>query len=151
MQDRTINAALLLLRARITRSDGAGREHVKALLILRRVPLPPVWPGKHPDAASHAHMKRLLLAALRDGQKTRGELATLLTAERPALEWMTLADRTDKALRALRLGGLAVQGERMWRMAAYARYSLSGTRPARATSSLVRTRGQSAKFANYNP
>ncbi len=86
MQDRTINAALLLLRACIIRGDGAGREHVEALLALRGVPMPPVWPGRRPAAASKGTMKRLLLAALRDGPKTRGELAALVAAERPGLD-----------------------------------------------------------------
>lgn len=115
MQDRTINAALLLLRARIIRGDGAGREHVEALLALRGVTLPPVWPGKRPDQASSGTMKRLLLGALRDGPRTRGELAALVAAQRPGLEWVNLGDRTDKALTKLRLGGLAVREERMGR------------------------------------
>jgi hypothetical protein len=109
MQDRTINAALLLLRARIIRGDGVGREHVEALLTLRGVPLPPLWPGKRPGQANSGTMKRLLLGALRDGPKTRGELAALVAAQRPGLEWVNLGDRTDKALTKLRLGGLAVR------------------------------------------
>lgn len=115
MQDRTTNAALLLLRARIIRGDGAGREHVEALLGLRGVPLPPVWPGRRPDAAANGTMKRLLLAALRDGSKTRGELVALVAAQRPGLEWVNLGDRTDKALTKLRLGRLAVREERVGR------------------------------------
>ncbi len=121
MQDRTINAALLLLRARIIRGDGAGREHVEALLSLRGVPLPRVWPGPRSDAASKGTMQRMLLAALKDGPKTRGELVALVAAQRPGLEWVNLGDRTDKALVHLRLGGLAVREERMgrgvWRLA----------------------------------
>lgn len=121
MQDLTIHAVLLLLRARIIRGDGAGREHVEGLLALRGVPLLPVWPGKRPDAASNGHMKRLLLAALRDGPKTRGELVALVAARRPELKWVNLGDRTDKALTKLRLRGLAVREERMgrwaWRLA----------------------------------
>ncbi len=98
MQDRTINAALLLLRACIIRGDGAGREHVEALLAMRGVPLPPVWPGRRPDAASSGTMKRLLLGALRDGPRPMCDLVGVVAAQRPDLSRAAIYRRTDKAV-----------------------------------------------------
>lgn len=115
MQDRTINAALIILRARIIRGEGEGREPVEALLGLRGVPLPPVWPGKRPDAANSGAMKRLLLAALRDGPRPMCELVGVVADQRPDLGRAAIHRRTDKAVQRLRLAGLIVRENRMCR------------------------------------
>ena len=50
MLDKSMDGARLALRKGIIRGDGAGLEHVEALLALRRVTLPRVLPAKRADA-----------------------------------------------------------------------------------------------------
>ena len=112
MLDKTINSALLALRAQIIRGDGKGQDHVEALLRMRGVPLVTVAKPR-PQLRS---MSRLVLDALRGGPKTGREISGYLVA----LTGMTPAQvnaRVHQALWRLAQAGRVAHEGRLWRMA----------------------------------
>jgi len=120
MLDKSIDGALLALRKGLIRGGGEGLEHVKALLALRRVAMPRVLPAKPADTARRNVMRRLVLAALRDGPKGLRELVAYVSARRPELAPAAAYRRTEQAIQKLRMAGLVVREERMrrgvWRL-----------------------------------
>ena len=117
MLDKSIGGALLALRKQIIRGDGAGLEHVEALLRLRSVPIPRVLPSKRVDAARRGHMRRLVLGALRGGPKAMPDLVAHVAAHRPELGPQAAYHRTGQALQKLRLAGLVTREGRSWGLA----------------------------------
>ncbi len=114
MQDRSIDNALLALRKQIIRGDGEGLEHVEALLTLRGIPMPRVYPAKCPTTARKGSMALMLLEALRSGPKARPELVTYVEARRPEVPADRLYWRTDAALAKLHRRGLVRREGRVW-------------------------------------
>jgi hypothetical protein len=112
MLEKSINAALLHLRAQIIRDGLSGVEHVEALLALRQVPLPPV-PRKF---AQRQDTSRLALEALRDGPK-RGYEVARYAAQATGDELPDQWRRMYQALHNLRRRGLVVKDGRVWRLA----------------------------------
>lgn len=112
MLDKSINAALLALRAQIIRDGLSGLDHVEALLSLRQVPLARV-PRKF---AQRQDTSRLALEALRSGPKRGYEVATYAkqaTGDDLPDQWR----RMYQALHNLRRRGLVVKDGRVWRLA----------------------------------
>lgn len=111
MQDKSINSALLALRAQIIRDGLSGLDHVEALLALRQVPLAPV-PRKF---AQRQDTSRLALEALRDGPKRGYEVsryAAQATGDNLPDQWR----RMYQALHNLRRRGLVVREGLEWRL-----------------------------------
>lgn len=111
MLPKSINAALLALRAQIIRDGLSGREHVEALLTLRQVALPTV-PRKF---AQRQDTSRLALEALRHGPKRGYEVAAYAkqaTGDDLPDQWR----RIYQALHNLRRRGLVVKDGLVWRL-----------------------------------
>lgn len=112
MQDKSINSALLALRAQIIRDGLSGLDHVESLLALRQVPLAPV-PRR---IAQRQDTSRLALEALRDGPKRGYEVsgyAAQATGDNLPDQW----HRSYQALHRLRRRGLVVKDGVVWRLA----------------------------------
>ncbi len=104
MQDKTINNALLALRKQIIRGDGAGQDHVEALLILRGVDMPRVLPAKRKDVARKGHMSKLVLEALRGGPMATTEVAVYVARHRSELAPEAAKKRAGLCLTKLKQG-----------------------------------------------
>lgn len=115
MLGKSIDAALLALRKQTIRGDGLGLKHVEALLRLRQVPIPRVYPPRVADAARRNQMRWLVLEALRDGPKGMAELAAHVAARRPALTHAAAHYRTGQTIQRLKTAGLIVRKDRMGR------------------------------------
>lgn len=124
MSDRSIDCSLLALRKQLIRSNGAGLEHVEALLALRGIPVPRVLPAKRPDAARMGAMRRLLLGQLQTGPKTMRELVDHVASCRTELAPHPAYHRTGQALQKLRVAGLIRREAReerwVWQLASAA-------------------------------
>jgi hypothetical protein len=113
MQPQIITNALLSLRAQIVRAGEPGLEHVEALLQLRGHNLGPV-PRKVRRPLGRAGVARLVLAALRDEPKTRGQLAEALVAAH-GLEQKQASVMAHNATQRLRRKGM-VEWVGVWRL-----------------------------------
>lgn len=112
MLPKSIDNALLALRAQIIREGLSGLKHVEALLALRQVPLVPV-PRK---IAQRQNTSRLALDALRLGPKRGYEVAAYAkqaTGDDLPDQWR----RIYQALHNLRRRGLVVKDGLIWRLA----------------------------------
>jgi hypothetical protein len=111
MLDKSINSALLALRAQIIRDSLDGLDHVNALLVMRGVPRPRV-PRKF---AQRQDTSRLALEALWTGPKRGYEVARYAaetTGDQLPDQWR----RMYQALHNLRRRGLVVKDGRVWRL-----------------------------------
>lgn len=111
MLGKSIDSALLHLRAQIIRDSLNGLDHVEALLTIRQVPLSRV-PRKF---AQRQDTSRLALDALRDGPKRGYEVAAYAkqaTGDDLPDQWR----RIYQALHNLRRRGLVVKDGRVWRL-----------------------------------
>ena len=106
MLPKTIDAALLNLRAQIVRDGGEGLEHVEALLALRGCALPRVVPKAPPRWFQRRERGRLILAELRGGPvRSRANVAAV-SARRPELVPDEARRSVHAALAKLRAKGL---------------------------------------------
>lgn len=112
MLAKSIDNALLALRAQIVRDELSGLDHVEALLRLRQVPLPRV-PRKF---AQRRDTSRLALEALRSGPKTGKEVSEYV-ASATGMTYVDARGRMYQALHSLRRRGLVVKDGRVWRIA----------------------------------
>ena len=109
MQDRTIDSALLNLRKQMIRGDGAGLNHVEALLAMRGVVMPRVLPAKKADAARMGQMQRLILEALRDGPLPFRAIVDHVAQKRSEISYRVAYVRTGQRLDAMKRKGLVVR------------------------------------------
>ena len=119
MLDKSIDNALLALRAQIIRGDGKGLDHVEALLRQRGIdPQAHIVRAKRKaDAARKGLMRVIVLDALRDGPKTMREMAQYVRARRPDISPEAAYQRTGQVLAKLKLRGLVARDGRVWRLA----------------------------------
>lgn len=115
MQDQTINAALLELRKRMIRKRMNGIENVEALLRQRRVRLPRVGRGKPANSTAKHVIRRLVLAALKDGPKNVKEVVARVAPHLPDVAPDQAYMRTARALSRLKKAGLVTWDAGMWR------------------------------------
>jgi hypothetical protein len=114
MLDKSIDGALLALRKQIIRGDGAGLEHVEALLALRGVALSRVRAPWREDVGRRGETRRVLLRALADGPRTAPQLAAVVRAWKPDLPALLAYQRTIHALYRLKAAGLVGREGRVW-------------------------------------
>jgi hypothetical protein len=110
---KTIDAALLNLRAQIVRDGGDGLGHVEALMRLRRCHTERV-PAKVPRAFKSGELRRAILAELRSGPLTAWELAERVAARKDRLTAQRVHMSVRVALTALKRRGLVRNGGGAW-------------------------------------
>ena len=114
MLDKTIDSALCQLRATIIREGQDGLSHVEALLSMRGVVLPHV-PRKIPDdSCACGELKLIVLAAIRDGPKTTGEIIAWFMAVKPHVPRALAMQRAYRAIYRMRDGGVVRCEGRLW-------------------------------------
>ena len=91
--------------------------HVEALLALRGVPMPIVYPAKCKTTARRGHMRLMLLEALRKSPMTRKELVAHIGAQRPNVPPERIYWRVDAALSKARTDGLVKGSDGVWWLA----------------------------------
>ena len=116
MLDKTINSALLTLRAQIIRGDGKGQDHVEAMLRSRGIdPQTCIVRAKRKaDAARKGLMRVIVLDALRGGPKTLRELAQIVAARRPEIGQEAAYQRTGQVLARMKRAVSVVREGRLW-------------------------------------
>jgi len=108
MQDRSIDSALVALR----QQGGHQGKLAEVLLEMRGVEaLPYVFQFK---PAKRGDMKRLCIAALREGPKTTRQVGDILMMEKPELTRRSADHRVYTALARLVAGGKAVRDGGVW-------------------------------------
>ena len=117
MQDKSINNALLELRAQIIRGGLDGLDHVEALLLARGVDLPHVPKSHAANSLPRMAMLRLLVGALRDGPKGGPAIAAYVAAHQPAISYRQAQRRIHQGLARAVAHGYAVRDENVWRLA----------------------------------
>ena len=116
MQDKTINNALLQLRAQIIRGGLEGREHVEALLLVRGVGL---QPARKPYRPRHGrnYARLLILEALRSGPMHGRAIAAYAVARVPEVPKEALRRLVSSALWKMGDAGTLVRDGGLWRLA----------------------------------
>jgi hypothetical protein len=115
MQDRSINSALVALRKQIIRGNGAGLDHIEALMALRGVELRPVLPPRSKDAARRGHMAAMVVSALREnGPQTARDVTEYVAKRRPEIAHADAHKRAAMALSNLKIKGLVRRYGRLW-------------------------------------
>ena len=110
MQDKTINNALIAL----AKQGGSQAKLADVLLDMRGVEaLPYVFQFK---PAKRGDMKRLCIAALREGPKTTRQVGDILMMEKPELTRRSANHRAYTALARLVAGGKAIRDGGVWRL-----------------------------------
>ena len=119
MLDKTINSALLSLRAQIIRDRLDGLAHVNALLAQRGVDPSAqlVRAKRRPDAARRGMMRVVVLDALRDGPKCYAEIVALVAAKRQEITPEQAYQRAGQALAKLKMCGTVARDGNLWRLA----------------------------------
>lgn len=85
MLPKTIDAALLNLRAQIVRDGGDGLAHVEALLAMRGCAIVPVPRKAAPPQFRRGELRRMIFAELRNGPVRGREIVARILAKRPHL------------------------------------------------------------------
>ena len=111
MQDRTINNALLALHRQIAQGDGAGLDHVLALMAMRGLSKPRYY-QRHPFRRGET--VSLVLAQLRTGPKTNPQIGEAVRMARPDLTPRAAANRSYMALLRLEAMGMVRREGRVW-------------------------------------
>ena len=117
MLDKTIDAALVELRAQIARGGLAGQEHAEALLVARGVPLRPLSRQLTAHRLPRNYLSRMILGALRGGPMTGPAIAVMVAARTPPITPDEAYSRAYSAVTRLRYAGLVVRDGRVWRLA----------------------------------
>jgi hypothetical protein len=119
MLDKTINSALLALRAQIIRGNLDGLDHVEALLVQRGIdPAAHHVPRPIPrDSCKLREVKLIIIAALRDGPKRPAEIGVYFMACKPEIEPDRAMIRVYRAIYKLRDSGGIVSDGGVWRLA----------------------------------
>ena len=119
MQDKSINNALLELRAQIIRGGLEGREHVEALLLARGVNL---QPARKPCRPRHGrnYARLLILEALRSGPMHGRAIAGYAVARVPEVPQDALRRLVSSGLWKMGHDGSVVRDGGVWRLAAVA-------------------------------
>ncbi len=116
MQDKTINNALLQLRAQIIRGGLDGLDHVEALLLARGVDL---QPARKPYRPRHGrnYARLLILEALRSGPLLGRAIAAYAIARVPEVPQDALRRLVSSALWKMGDAGVVVRDGGLWRLA----------------------------------
>ena len=116
---KTIDAALLNLRAQIIRDGGDGMEHVEALMRLRRCHTEHV-PAKAPRAFKSGELRRAILAELRSGPLTAWEIAERVASRKKGMTAKRAHMSVHCTLTVMRQRGLVRNGGGAWWVAGQA-------------------------------
>jgi hypothetical protein len=116
MLPKSIDAALLALRAEIVRDGLSGLDHVEALLALRQVPLVHVPRRKPLDSCGQREAKMIMVDALRGGPRTVAQLREAFAAARPDVAPDRVMIRVFQAVYRMRGKGLIVKDGEVWRL-----------------------------------
>ncbi|GGH60723.1 hypothetical protein GVY41_17250 [Frigidibacter albus] len=118
MLDKTINNALLALRAQIIRENLDGLDHVNALLIQRGIdPAAQHVRRKIPaDSCKQREVKMIVLEALRGGAKRPAEIGAHFMACKPGVAPDRAMPRVYRAIYKMRDGGAVVKDGGAWRL-----------------------------------
>lgn len=119
MLDKTINNALLRLRAQIIRDGLEGLQHVEAMLLLRGIdPASHYVRRKIPlDSCKQRELKIIVLDALRSGPKTAREIAQAFMRRKPEIAPDRAKIRVHRATYKMRDAGVLVGNAGVWRLA----------------------------------
>jgi len=119
MQDKSIDNALLALRASIIRDSLDGLVHVEALLAIRGVDYASQHvPRKIPaDSCKHREVKLMVLEALRSGPKTPAQIGTDFMARKPEIAPDRAMIRVYRAIYKLRDSGALEGVGGLWKLA----------------------------------
>lgn len=117
MLDKTIDAALVELRAQIVRGGLAGQDQVEALLVARGVSLRPMSRQLTAHRLPRNYLRRMILGALRGGPMTGPAIAALVAGRTPQITPDEAYSRAYSAVTRLRYAGLVVRDGRTWRLA----------------------------------
>lgn len=119
MLDKSIDSALLALRAQIVRDNGKGQDHVEALLRLRGID-----PSVHHvrrriprDSCKQREVKRLVLEALRHGPKSPREIGAYFMACKPEVAPDRAMIRVYRAIYKMRDRGVVAKDGQLWALA----------------------------------
>ena len=116
MQDRSIDSALIELRAQIIRGGLDGLVHVEALLIKRGVGLPRVPQPLAQNSMPRRGMAVMLTQALSEGPKNGVALAAYVAEHQPAISYREAQRRVHQAMTRLVAHGVAVRDGKGWRL-----------------------------------
>lgn len=116
MLDKTVNSALLNLRAQIIRGKLDGLGHVEALLVARGVSLPAV-PRKRPaDTFKRLSLRLLIMEGLRCGPVRSAMLIEQVMAKQPDVSRIDATHRVHNVLWKMKVAGLVVRDGRLWKL-----------------------------------
>jgi hypothetical protein len=107
MQDRTINNALVA----VYRAGGDQAKIAAQLMALRGVPIPP---RIYDRPLSRGKCRSLVLAALKDGPKTTGQIGKIVQTHVTGITQTAAANRAYQALLRLEEMGRVEQDRRLW-------------------------------------
>lgn len=113
LMPKTIDAALLNLRAQIIREGGEGLEHVDALLKIRRCHAASV-PAKVPHTFRRGELRRAIFAELRSGPLTAWELAARIAVRKKGMTAQRIHISMHGALTKMKRRGLVLNGGGVW-------------------------------------
>ena len=117
MLDKSINGALIKLRAQIIMGGLDGLVHVEALLVARGVGLPRVPRPLASNTMPRRAMSALLTQALREGPKGGVALAAYVAEHQTSISYKQAQRRVHQTMTRLVQHGVAVRNGKGWRLA----------------------------------
>ena len=117
MLDTSIDAALVELRRQIVQGGLEGQEHVEALMIARGIALRPVTRQLVAVRLPRNYLRRMILAALKEGPMTGPTIAAMVMERTPQIAPDHAYFRAYSAVTRLRYAGMVVKDGKVWRLA----------------------------------